>query len=878
MSERFKNPFDYPQRAQPINKFEIKYTRPYIATKNISNDLINKLLGLAKENDITGISNFLMEYKLPIEVRNTDGDTLLHMILKKYPEENDEKIKLTIIENIPNIKSLATVPNDTGVTPLHLAAMYQYSDVIKSLCTILRSESDSQKINVSPLDIFGMTPLHYATIGYLYHCESFKKRQNKIALTDDELKIREMIRKEMGERAEPIPRRLDVVKESIKYDANNTTMDNEKKCIKTSVDVIKMLLNLGASINAQDNHKMTPLFYALRNNDYTLIELFLKTDGVSTHFPNNSHGDNPLEYYKKIYSTHLMAFSDSQNPIQKIDAFAQPHMQKLKDFLNATQKYTIINIDDLPRRVFVMLIEELKNISEHNFPNALNTINQVYDIHEIIPVPPNTYEYPFLTIYSESKIAHPIVTIPKYIINMYTEIRWNVDNQSLYNSYWKKYINMLNHKETNPFTFRLSELQDMIIRGKMEPNVKTILDNLSILYGKINTKIIEKYNDSQNSLDNNEILLLIAYIIAHNLGSIVCYDMYRKMLYVIAEQTKKYVDNLQTSFDEKTDEHAKAVATFNKENEQQRKYDTMIQNDQRKLLSLRKQLQKITPKPLDMDFINALDELEQIYRMTVTYISNISKIVEKLSGKKMYNDSLNMTLTYIADNTRNIGLLNTAIKFFAQKLTTIYTEREMATTADVRLATNVELKLISRLKKFVDNLNKLEKQIDDLMRSANEISAIPLEKLPIPPRPLPTGIPVLPTVAPQDKKDELTLNYVKIIKDDIMVSINATMPYAIVNNLLDKTSTIWAIDNVAAQNLDELFDVQFVALLEKAHYPNDAVKKMIIDSIKLEIFPIYKKVCDLSVSGLKSMIDKYMSYIAIESQFIKIYNIMHDHK
>jgi hypothetical protein len=144
-------------------------------------------------------------------------------------------------------------------------------------------------------------------------------------------------------------------------------------CIKSNVETVNILMNLGASVNIYDKYKMTPLFYAFQNKNYYMIKFLLKQYEVSINQPININGVSPLTYYINMYKHHLQSFVNNTDTIDNINNFVSPFLDRFNRYLSDNNQH-IAYINDFPLRTFIMITQIFKDYSKNNLNEELNII------------------------------------------------------------------------------------------------------------------------------------------------------------------------------------------------------------------------------------------------------------------------------------------------------------------------------------------------------------------------------------------------------------------------------------------------------------------------------------------------------------------------
>ncbi len=148
--------------------------RNYISESKINNDHIDTVytnFSSGEYNDILEI----IEGNEILNFRNTEGETLIHAILKNPSSSLDESKILDIIQKLVHKNVSINAMNEYNQIPMHLASKSGYYDIIDYLITL---KSDFNKI-----DNYGNGSIHYLIDNFVSDCkegEYFKFSNKKI--------------------------------------------------------------------------------------------------------------------------------------------------------------------------------------------------------------------------------------------------------------------------------------------------------------------------------------------------------------------------------------------------------------------------------------------------------------------------------------------------------------------------------------------------------------------------------------------------------------------------------------------------------------------------------------------------------------------------
>lgn len=160
-----------------------KYNLP---EKKIDETLITRMFYLLDEGNIEKIKQFIHGNRMLLNVKNTDGDGPIHIILKSANMIDDDKIIL--VKYFLLNGASPTLYNKFNITPLHIAVQKQIPEIVDLLL--------KYKADINAQDSNNMIPLHYAIIGDTSPCPVQKdvintdiSKKNKLQKNNDIIKM-----------------------------------------------------------------------------------------------------------------------------------------------------------------------------------------------------------------------------------------------------------------------------------------------------------------------------------------------------------------------------------------------------------------------------------------------------------------------------------------------------------------------------------------------------------------------------------------------------------------------------------------------------------------------------------------------------------------
>jgi ankyrin repeat protein len=525
----------------------MKVAGPHITQYEYDPEVVKELFNSVYENNFNKTFKIFTDEKIPYTVVDDKKNTVLHIIIENDPVKYSESYKISMINKIPNFTELSLYPNNMGVTPLHLAAQMQYIRIIDMLC--------NKFSNINVVDATGMTPLHYAVIGYTYPCERRRRTQiNAMPFFKVNNKLVNYSQQSViGAR------------ELHFYNENKSIGSGEPLCIRANIETCNKLIAYGASLQIADNNGMTPLFYILRNNNVSLLAQFMDYASMSYKIPENIHNQNPFDYFKSLCLAYADSFTNTKSSFDKIKDFTEQHFENIYEKSNSYIDYYKNLYDSIPIKVFNMIDSQIKlcvgeSIVKHLSYYATNSMD-----FSFVP-------FGFATSISKNVIDdvfhNKLKTFGK--ITMYNR-KWDMfildekkngirdiehDNPIVYvdDLTTRDDTTVLTVKKEYLFVEYFGETLKQFVLNPMASLSKQRLAELNYLCTTLENDL-DTYNYIAHDADENYMLSYIVSIIAHILQTTVCYKMYIELIVAQAKEKIKQQPNA-------IDEYKKFISTY----------------------------------------------------------------------------------------------------------------------------------------------------------------------------------------------------------------------------------------------------------------------------------------------------------------------------
>ena len=141
------------------NKFYQRESKGFIYNSQIEPSIINEIISVSQNMNTQELQNAMTRLNTPINLSDNFGNNLIHHTLLNQSSEKNEQNRLNFIKFLINNNVNPDSPNQDNNTPLHLAAKFQFEEIIKYLL----------KLGVNPnfKDSLGNTAFHYYLNGLI---------------------------------------------------------------------------------------------------------------------------------------------------------------------------------------------------------------------------------------------------------------------------------------------------------------------------------------------------------------------------------------------------------------------------------------------------------------------------------------------------------------------------------------------------------------------------------------------------------------------------------------------------------------------------------------------------------------------------------------
>ncbi|ADO67353.1 hypothetical protein crov319 [Cafeteria roenbergensis virus] len=360
-----------------------KFDKPYLEKSEYDTIKIGEMFNLASNFDLEGLRRHSLVEKIPFNILNNNNENLIHIIVRTASGTIENK-RLKIIEYLVSKGLNPDLPNNQGITPLHLACEKQYSEIIIFL---LKCGSDPNS-----KDNYGRTPTHYLVSGLilewdnklnkpLYYGSRKKEIPNLFKSKVDfknkiysliEPSIQKILEQHKSALKSKIESQSDTLLKNFKLEDNLTTSDMGEK-LKTKIKEIKDLLENNFYFKYDDLFKLV--------SDGDEIGIYKKTveEIILTDIDTNKNEllQSVLQSSKVLEENLKVCGSLSQIDLT--------YTNKAKKVVKPSEKYLLNKISPFYPGLFKIentyhfVSNSQTNISYKYYPNLEELKNRVND-------------------------------------------------------------------------------------------------------------------------------------------------------------------------------------------------------------------------------------------------------------------------------------------------------------------------------------------------------------------------------------------------------------------------------------------------------------------------------------------------------------------
>jgi len=226
----------------------------------------------------------LLEARANVKAVDVDGNTALHTLCLGYSATGDDQVDVgqLLLENGCSVLAR----NRKGYLPVHCCAMQGRADYIKLLLSAggaeLREELVSEEHSVSSLLKLATEAGHWRCADWLLKNEfTFKPEEGEKIIEDlltrkiTHIKPQETVSFLVNLGTDPCAKNKKDGNQPLHYAATHAMF----------AEVLTVLLELGADIEAENNEGETPIFSAIRNNNCHAAQVLI-SKGANIHHKN----------------------------------------------------------------------------------------------------------------------------------------------------------------------------------------------------------------------------------------------------------------------------------------------------------------------------------------------------------------------------------------------------------------------------------------------------------------------------------------------------------------------------------------------------------------------------------------------------------------
>ena len=238
-----------------------KYDKIHRPKYNYDSRKLADLFSSINNMNTAELTRMNLIYKIPLTVTDNDGNNLIHYILKNNDPTKTEFHRLNVIKFLFNQNVNPDAPNSDNMTPLHIACMKQYKEIINYLI-------DDIGVNYNYQDNMGNTALHYLLAGILKEnkddsIKSLVSLQEKKDIDREKLWLE--TRKEIWDEIKN-SEYLSAIRDTI-----NNSISDSKQAINIAIEFEEELVKENLDIGARSDMDRIKLFLGAYINKFRKI-------------------------------------------------------------------------------------------------------------------------------------------------------------------------------------------------------------------------------------------------------------------------------------------------------------------------------------------------------------------------------------------------------------------------------------------------------------------------------------------------------------------------------------------------------------------------------------------------------------------------------
>jgi hypothetical protein len=480
------------------------YNANYISQPVINYDDIDSTYANFSTGEYEEILQIIQSNKI-LNFRNSEGETLIHAILKNPSSSLTEANVLEIIQLLVHKNVSINAMNTYNQIPLHLASKKGYYDVIDYLISL---KSDFDKI-----DNYGNAPIHYLVDNFITDCKKgeYFKESNK--------KLKSVLKNDNYDKMTENFMVLSLINKIINLPKNK---DNSRKLITKTLPEI---------INKYKFFKVLDIQKSINSKKLEIEDIFKKHSSTPTKTQINSLLKNLIKdlndtIYKDLKIENKQD-SSSQNEFINDDTYINIQKKIKSELLSSNNKF------DNKLSEYDTKLNELEALIEDLFGSIIS-------LHKIMHF--SIYVTLAQNVTSEiKKISEKIEKIFFYNVPDKTKI-YDFDGEIETSLIFSE--NVINNNKKMKF-IRTYEFEPFITPGYVYNELNSF--KLNFNYDNATGQRLILKLPSNKYLNSTETDILLNQFITRTLGTNPNFKYRNSILLNIISYIKKYVDILKIS-------------------------------------------------------------------------------------------------------------------------------------------------------------------------------------------------------------------------------------------------------------------------------------------------------------------------------------------